>query len=267
MILIWQTLEGAYSDLYYEWITQVIFSQYSSIIHVKDHGSLRTVRNNAIIIYFCNRPKASDLFLKYLYRYTLENKRFYLFHLSNDTINIHDNSYYSLAQHVFYTNPYQNIENTKNATWVPLGFRTGFMNYTPVTSSNPRKYSIAYVGDKSLELIKSIPKSKQLIIPHSRYAFPIKIKELYLNSSYTYFSKLNISTLFEALECGSIPVIEHKQLDFKIVSPIFDAFYTLYAEIPNTMTDSPNLSQLYQKLKQLINTTIYSELINHLIII
>jgi hypothetical protein len=236
---------------------------------VRDYGSLKTVRNNAVIVYYCDRPKVSETFLKYLNRFKLENKDFFLLHLSQDTTNSHDTLYYSLAQHVFYTNPYQ---NAVNATWVPLGFRTGFMNYTTVTPSNFRKYSIVYIGNKIIDKLRMIPNSKQFIIPHPRYSFPIHIKQMYCDSNYTYLLYLNTSTLFEALEWGSIPIIENKLIDFNcdFTSPIFTAFHILYTNICteiNDHVDYASLNRCYIQLKQIIGSTVYSEMIKHSVVI
>jgi hypothetical protein len=153
-------------------------------------------------------------------KYEKENKIFYLYHLSNENLN-HDFWYYAKAKHVFRTYADHRICDKKNITIVPLGFQTGFKNYSNNINLKCRKYSFAFIGqvksDRKLLLknLESVPNTfihitKQWNCPTALNTY--ETCNIYSNTYLIPCPKgwIHADTfrICEALECGAIPILK-----------------------------------------------------------
>lgn len=219
--LIWQINNPEYIRFEYEWIVHIMFASFKQY-HIKD-DRYQTVKNNAVIIYSSN-SKISEDFLKYLTQYKIQNKQFYLYHLSNE---VHTNNYeyYHLAKHVFRTY-YNPLINCKRLTVVPLGFQSGYNNYADVINFKERKYTFTFIGqiksDRQLlvDTLQKIPNTfvyltKKWNCPTSLK--PHEICDIYANTIFVPCPKGWIHSdsfrIFEAIEWGSIPILKRYESD------------------------------------------------------
>lgn len=218
--LIWQMNGLEYVRFEFEWTTKVVFASFDQKHIIQDQ--YQTVEDGAVIIYSCNERKAPPELIHYLKRYEEANKSFYLLHLSNENLN-HDAWYYSKAKHVFrnYVDPVL-LKLEKNViSYLPLGFQTGYKNYSDMINLKPRKHPFAFIGQvksdrKSLvKVIESVPNS--FLHLTQKWNCPTALKphevcDIYANTNFVPcpkgWSNPDSFRICEALEWGAIPILK-----------------------------------------------------------
>lgn len=217
--LIWQTTEGDQTSFELEYITKVLFSKVNHE-RIFDDGSLKTVLNNSVIIYSSIRGYVSQEFLSYLNQFVEKNYTFYLLHLSNERPE-DPCKHYSLAKHVF-RNYYSPEMEKENVTFIPLGFKSGFLNKDKeVLECSEKSISVCFIGQPKSdrnELIQVLEKIDSSFV-HKTNSWncptslsPQECIEIYKKSKYApcpmgwiHPDSFRIS---ESLEWGCVPIIK-----------------------------------------------------------
>jgi hypothetical protein len=140
--LIWQTKDGDETQFEYQYITEYVFKdiQYNKYF---DNKSYSTVLDNSVIIYSSNTNIIEKNFNDYLSRFDSLKFRYYLLHLSNENLN-HEAEYYSKAHRV-YRQYYDSTLNKDNVVFIPLGFKSGYLNKN-INNSFVKLYDFIFVG-------------------------------------------------------------------------------------------------------------------------
>ena len=224
--LIWQTLEGDQTSFEIEYITEVLFSGIKSDKFF-DNGSLTTVLDNSIVIYSSTRGYVTPEFISYLNNFKANGFTFYLLHLSNERPEDPCN-YYSLAKHVFRS--YYAFEMDKeNVTFIPLGFKSGYLNKEKSFSDCDKKdISACFIGhpksdrNELIQVLEGI--GSNFIHKTNAWNCPTSLSsdgciEIYKRSKYApcpmgwiHPDSFRIS---EVLEWGCVPIIKkYNGLDY-----------------------------------------------------
>jgi hypothetical protein len=215
--LIWQTSLGNYTDFEHQYITEVLFSDFEQKRYY-DNRMFKTIVDNAIIIYSNNYTGPSAELLQYLNKYINRGFQFYLLHLSNENLN-HNTDYYKLAKHVF-RNYYDKNIDPKNVSFLPLGFKSGFLNKEGNSLTNDRKYQASFIGQPKSDRLKLIDVLRQLdssfIHTTTTWDCPTALTQeecikIYKQTRYIPCPKGYVNPdsfrICEALEWGCIPII------------------------------------------------------------
>lgn len=142
--VIWQTPAGEVTTFELEYIQKVLLSktQYTPYF---DSETFRTILNNSLIIYSNDTPDISPSFRAYLKKFDELGHTYYLLHLSNEKLN-HNCDYYKNAKHVF-RGYYDSSLQHDNVTFLPIGFKSGFLNATDtINSIQNRNGYWAFIG-------------------------------------------------------------------------------------------------------------------------
>lgn len=224
--LIWQTFEGDQTNFELEYIEGVLFSE---IDHDKffDGGSFSTVLDNSVIIYSSLRGNVSQEFLNYLNSFVQKGFTFYLLHLSNERPD-DPCKYYSLANHVFRSYYSPDMERD-NVTFIPLGFKSGFLNKSrEVNSCESKTISASFIGQPKSdrgELIEVLEKI-ELSFVHKTNSWNCSTSlsqdeciEIYKKSKYAPcpmgWVHPDSFRIMESLEWGCVPIIKkHNGVDY-----------------------------------------------------
>jgi hypothetical protein len=215
--LIWQTPAGGYTDFEFEYITEVLFADFTQNRFFENRG-FKTILDHSVIIYSNNIDYPSPAFFHYLEEFLRQGLRFYLLHLSNENLN-HNCDYYSKASHVFRNYFDANI-TAKNITYIPLGFQSGFFNREGCHDFSARNYNAAFIGEPKsdrAELIKALEELDSTFIHTTKtWNCPTALSqkeciEIYQRTKYLPCPKGYINPdsfrICEALEWGCIPII------------------------------------------------------------
>ena len=215
--LIWQTPAGGYTDFEFEYITEVLFADFTQNRFFENRG-FKTILDHSVIIYSNNIDYPSPAFFHYLEEFLRQGLRFYLLHLSNENLN-HNCDYYSKASHVFRNYFDANI-TAKNITYIPLGFQSGFFNSEGCHDFSARNYNAAFIGEPKsdrAELIKALEELDSTFIHTTKtWNCPTALSqkeciEIYQRTKYLPCPKGYINPdsfrICEALEWGCIPII------------------------------------------------------------
>lgn len=216
--LIWQTPPGAYSTFEYEYITDVLFKNFNQN-KIFDFGKLETIRNNSIIIYSNNSSNICSNFKNYLIEFKNRKLKFCILHLSNENLN-HNTEYYDIPNFVF-RNYYDEKIKSDNVMYVPLGFKSGFLNKN-LRYSNNKEYNFAFIGQPKsdrqevLEILENSPnnfvhKTKQWDCATS--LTQNKCKNIYNKTKFVPcpmgYVHPDSFRIMEVLESGSIPILKN----------------------------------------------------------
>jgi len=215
--LIWQTPAGGYTDFEFEYITEVLFADFSQN-RFFEHRSFKTVLDNSVIIYSNNNNYPHPFFFLYLEAFLRQGFRFSLLHLSNENLN-HNCDYYVKAHHVF-RNYFDTNITAKNITYIPLGFQSGFFNREGKISFSDRSCEAAFIGEPKsdrAELIKALEKLDSAFIHTTKtWNCPTALSqkeciEIYKRTKYLPcpkgYSSPDSFRICEALEWGCIPIL------------------------------------------------------------
>lgn len=260
--LIWQTSEGDQTNFELEYITEVLFSE---IDHDKffDGGSFRTVIDNSVIIYSSIRGYVSQEFLDYLNSFVQQGFTFYLLHLSNERPE-DPCKHYSLAKHVF-RSYYSSEMERENVTFIPLGFKSGFLNKTKeIDSCDSKSISASFIGQPKSdrgELIDVLEKIESSFV-HKTNSWNCSTSltqeeciDIYKKSKYApcpmgwiHPDSFRIS---ESLEWGCVPIIKKHNGE--------DYFQSIFPDHPmpvvNSWTEVPRIieSEDYCSLREKVH--------------
>lgn len=224
--LIWQTTEGEQTSFELEYISQLLFKDIPHIKHF-DNKKYSLVLNNAIIIYSNNHRGPSFDFINYLNKFKKNNFKFYLWHLSNESL-LHNCDYYNLASHVFRNYYYPDLEQNHMITYLPLGFKSGYLNETAQFPLTEKTISFTFIGQPKsdrIELIQELQRFNNSYI-HTTNAWNCntalsqeECKLIYQKSRFVPCPKGWINPdsfrIMETLESGSIPILkEYENLNY-----------------------------------------------------
>lgn len=217
--LIWQTSKGEESYFEFEYITELLFSKFDYTIHL-DFKRYSLVMENAVIIYCNNHRGPSFEFLNYLNKFKRNHFQFSLLHLSNEGL-FHNCDYYELAQKVFRSYYDPKIQQ-ENVTFLPLGFKSGYLNKDNNYNLKEKKFDFAFIGQPKsdrLELIEVLKTNGTNFI-HATQSWNCKTalsqsecRDIYANSKFVPCPKGWINPdsfrIMETLESGSIPILRN----------------------------------------------------------
>lgn len=261
--LIWQTSEGDQTSFEMEYITEVLFSgiKFDKFF---DKGSLTTILDNSIVIYSSIRGYVTPEFISYLNNFRSNGFTFYLLHLSNERPEDPCN-YYSLAKHVF-RSYYAPEMDKENVTFIPLGFKSGYLNKEKTFSDCDKKdISACFMGhpksDRN-ELIRVLEGiDSNFIHKTNSWNCPTSLSsdsciEIYKRSKYApcpmgwiHPDSFRIS---EVLEWGCVPILKkYNGLDY--FQNIFPGHpmpvVSSWEEIPSVI-ESPDYCSLRDKTQE-----------------
>lgn len=214
--LIWQTNPEDQTIFEVEYATEVLFKNFSTNKFF-DYDSLSIVMDNSVIIYSNNLSDVNDDFKNYLKRFIEKGFKFYLLHWSNENLS-NNFDYYTMANHVF--RPYfDNNIKLENVTFIPLGFKTGFLS-KEITRKD-KVYNFSFIGqpksDKD-ELISVIKNYNSYLHLTNQSNCPTSLKTeectiIYGNSKFVPcpmdWVNPDSYRIMEALESGSIPILKN----------------------------------------------------------
>jgi hypothetical protein len=217
--LIWQTTEGEQTTFELEYISQLLFKDIPHQKHF-DNKKYSLVLNNAIIIYSNNHRGPNFDFVNYLNKFKKNNFKFYLWHLSNESL-LHNCDYYSLATHVFRNYYYPDLPQNNRITYLPLGFKSGYLNEKAIFSLTEKSYSFSFIGQPKsdrIELIQELQSIDNAFV-HTTNAWNCntalsqeECKLIYQKSRFVPCPKGWINPdsfrIMETLESGSIPILK-----------------------------------------------------------
>jgi hypothetical protein len=221
--LIWQTNRGDQTTFEFEYTTEVLFSNFYQN-RIFDHGSYETVLDNSVIVYSNNTNSISEEFLSYLNKFKELDYKFYLLHYSNEDLG-HNYEYYSIATHVF-RNYYDSNINLDNVTFIPLGFKSGYLNKEVNFLCQDKKYNASFIGqpkrDRS-EVINILEKLPNCFI-HKTNSWNChtsmsqsECADIYKNTKFVPcpmgWSHIDSFRIMESLEWGAIPVLKKYDKD------------------------------------------------------
>lgn len=224
--LIWQTTEGEQTSFELEYISQLLFKDIPHQEHF-DNNKYSIVINNAIIIYSNNHRGPNFDFINYLNKFKKNNFKFYLWHLSNESL-LHNCDYYNLASHVFRNYYYHELKQNHKVTYMPLGFKSGYLNKTAYFPLTEKTISFSFIGQPKsdrIELIQELQKINNAFI-HTTNAWNCntalsqeECKSIYQKSRFVPCPKGWINPdsfrIMETLESGSIPILkEYENLNY-----------------------------------------------------
>lgn len=216
--LIWQTTNGEQTTFELEYIEFL----FSNIPHNKhfDNSSYNTLLDNSIVIYSNNQRGPSFEFINYLNKFKKNNFTFRLWHLSNETL-MHNCDYYSLSNHVFRNYYYEDIKHLNNVTYLPLGFKSGYLNNQNNFQLNEKQISFSFIGQPKSDRIELIDKLQSFTnsFIHTTNAWncntaltQTQVIDIYRRSRFVPCPKGWINPdsfrIMEALESGAIPILK-----------------------------------------------------------
>ena len=167
--IIWQTQNGDATTFEFEYVTQVLFKSFTQN-RIFDDNKYSVVLDNSVIIYSCNQNSVSQEFIDYLNKFVEKGYNFYLLHFSNEDLN-HNTNYYSKAKHVFRNYYDPNIKET-NVTFIPLGFKSGYVNHDNILNDcSEKNITASFIGEPKRDreqLISEIEKLDSSFV-HKKY--------------------------------------------------------------------------------------------------
>ncbi|RZF61679.1 glycosyltransferase family 47 protein [Sphingobacterium corticibacterium] len=214
--VVFATEVGSETDFEYEYITEVLLRDVKiNQILSKNNSDHAVQKNDAIIIYSCNRRNLSD---DQHQIFKVFDKPI-LMHLSNENQN-HKSRYYKKAKAVLRSASWNPYTFYPKVYTVPVGFQSGYLNKSPDSLSFiDRKYIWCFAGAMKFDRHEML-KSFSDITPHwtfqskgwqgSTYKTTSELIEVYKSSVFapSPFGNINFECFrtMEALEWGCIPV-------------------------------------------------------------
>jgi len=217
--LIWQTFNGDQTIFEFEYVTEVLFKNFEQN-RIFDDGKLSTFLDNSVIIYSNDSNNISEEFKNYLNKFVERDYKFYLLHFSNEKL-FHNCEYYSKAKHVF-RNYYSPNINYDNVTFIPLGVKSGFLNYKNNINSTIKEYEFAFIGQPKSDRQELLSVMEQMdnvyIHKTNSWNCPTSLNQ---NECVLIYNKTKFVPcpmgwihpdsfrIMECLESGSIPILKN----------------------------------------------------------
>jgi hypothetical protein len=260
--LIWQTNNGDETKFEEEYIKELLFSEFEQNIFF-DNKSYQTIFNNSVIIYSNNSNEVSNDFLNYLNKFKDKNFNFYLLHLSNENLN-HNFDYYHLANHVFRSYYDSNI-NAENCTFIPLGFKSGFLNKDKTYKKLfYKKYEFSFIGQPKSDrnqLIEILSRKENVFLHlTNQWNCPTAISQENCKDIYqkTMFVPCPMGwvhpdsfRIMESLESGAIPILKkYDNIDYfnKIWGETPIPIINSWEDIETISLDKNTYNKLYKEI-------------------
>lgn len=205
------------------WITELLST--FDLNHIDDY-KYQTLMNNALVVASSASPENSRYFAKLRsLNYT------YGIIIIGDERYENANDFYPHAQFVFRQYWHKKFASSKNVYTIPLGYKTGFRNpgVRDIKAIQDRPYVWSFAGQiTNKPTRRAMIKSMKSINPHYIHeifnfgdpkSLPMdKYTNMLLNSIFapcpTGWWNLDSYRVYEALECGCIPIVEKKPLDY-----------------------------------------------------
>lgn len=218
--LIWQVDKEGMCET--DWVKEVLSEvNYEEI----QDGKWSVFKDNSIIVVSNDKKRKCK---KYLDKLAKMHYKFAVIQLSDEFYSIPADFY---EQCTFVLRHYWHERYGKNVASFPLGYKQGFLSKETsleIKDASHRKYVWSFAGqiEKStriamIESMKKIPhyyihETKQFFDPN---ALPSdKYRELLLNSIFIPcprgWANLESFRVYEALECGCIPIVEKTEIDY-----------------------------------------------------
>ena len=193
--------------------TEIIFKSCEDLIDKSTYSD--DLINNCIFVFTSNRNSYDDIrnVVEYL-------KPLIIVHMSDEFGS--RSEYQNLAKYTPLLLRQYNIKDYptfENIHYFPLGYHTGFQHKSVIKRASERKYTFSFVGDiKNKDGQKMIDKMSVLSPNYihlsswnSNKLNPFDIKDIYLDSIFVPsrrgYIRLDCFRIYEALECGAIPII------------------------------------------------------------
>ncbi len=219
--VIWQDLKGGY-EWDSDWIKEILSEV--PIVHVYD-GEYKEVIDRAIVVAYGNQEYEG-----YFQKFIEKGYKFGVIHLSDENYT-HSTAHYEKASFVLRNLWHEKFQDQKNVYVYPLGYAGGFWkngNQKKVKKISDRSYVWSFAGQVSkstrkemiahmktikkhyFHKIKSFDDPKSL--PHWKY------REVMQNTMFIPcprgFVNVDSFRVWEALECGCIPIVEKDPTDY-----------------------------------------------------
>lgn len=240
--LIWQISDSCWE---WDWVREIF--QNVDYREIKD-GNFTIVKDRAIIVI-----GHSDKLDGYLSQFKSKNYTYGIVHIADETYSNPTQSYENAA-FVYRNYWHKKYVVQPQVKCFPLGYKTGFWKNYPkqIKEARNRKYTWSFAGqiNKSTrqDMISNLKKiSKHFIYETQSFADPQalsteKYRNLLLDSIFVPcprgFWNLDSFRVYEALECGCIPIVEKQPLDY------FTKFYGNHPFLSvNSWNEAPSLLQ------------------------
>lgn len=240
--VIWQTPPGDVTTFELEYIQKVLLSkiEYTPFF---DNEAFRAVLDNSLIIYSNDTPDISEPFKAYLKEFDNRGYSYYLLHLSNEKLN-HNYDYYKKANHVF-RGYYDKSITLPNVTFIPIGFKSGFLNTAPYNPMDNAGFIWSFIGQIKSERqvmynsLKSVNPNFTHLTNYWNCPTALSVEEVIEIYKKTTFIPCPNGwsgvdgggfRILEALECGCIPIVKYNNNA--------DLYNTIYGEHPFIVTES-----------------------------
>ena len=214
--IIHQTLDGEQTTFQLDYIKEILFKRFKQNT-IFDNAKLETVLDNSVIVYSNNSRSINEEFKNYLEKFVDKKYKFYLFHLSNESLN-HDCEYYSKADLVLRSYYDPNIK-LNNVIFIPLGIKSGFLNNTK--EDVEKEYNFSFIGQPKsdrLELLSVLSSINNVFIHQTRSWNCVTslnqeaCKRIYKKTKFVPcpmgWTNPDSHRIMECLECDSVPVLK-----------------------------------------------------------
>lgn len=221
--LVWQAQKAFCWDE--DWLLEMLSG--INIVQVEDGKYEKHINNSIVII----APSCQDTgFDEYFERMHKLNYKFGIIHLSDETYTVSTKSY-QYAQFVFRNYWHEKFENQAHITTIPLGYKTTFWRNNSRDSAlkAKREYSWSFAGQitekptryQMATYLKSIPNHfiHEIFIWRDHNSLStadyrdLMLKSYFIPSPMGYCN-LDSFRIYEALECGCIPIVEKTPYDY-----------------------------------------------------
>jgi hypothetical protein len=220
--LIWQINRAAIWQG--DWVTELLDG--ANINNVTYDYKYEIFVNNAVVIVDASAPENS----KYFEKLDKMNYKYGIIALGDERYKA-PSDYYKHAQFVFREYWHKKFASQKNVHFIPLGYKTGFWKHCTqqFKTAQDRNYVWSFAGQITqkptrramINVMKRIPK----YYIHETFAFGganaltvNRYQDMLLDTVFvpcpTGWWNLDSFRVYEALECGCIPIVERKPIDY-----------------------------------------------------
>jgi len=249
-----------------DWLTELLADNFT-VNHIED-GKYATFINNSIIVISAHTDRQA--LLNYFSKLINMQYKFGVIHLS-DELYKSPRAYYPYAQFVFRNYWHKIFKDQKNVYAFPLGYKAGFWQHRvkAVTKLEDRQYTWSFAGSfpagckqtrhAMIETLKQVPMYHIHQTGGMQATNNLSVAEyqnLLLNTLFvpcpTGWANLDSFRVYEALECGCIPIVEKVPLDY------FRKFYgdypflavTTWDQAPALINDLMNSPEKLKEMQQ-----------------
>ncbi len=218
--LIWQLPKAEFSET--DWLEELLSG--IEFEEIQD-GKWSVFKNNAIIVASNFKKRKCKRYYEELHK---RKCKFAIIQVSDEFYSI-PNDFYQQA--VFVLRHYWHPQYGKNVTAFPLGYMSGFMRHFPaheIQDASHRKYVWSFAGQINKSTRQAMAESMKKIAHYhihetSSFSDPDalskeKYRALLLNTLFVPcprgWANLESFRVYEALECGCIPIVEKDDTDY-----------------------------------------------------